>query len=102
MKLAVGTVKLIVIVHVMRINPTSTHLHGLRPFLVHAIALFLVDLRTKGCSVGTIYVFQFVEFLPDTNSEASGNRRAESGGFVHSGSLDGDLANVGLGLYELA
>lgn len=80
------------------IRPSPTHLHRFTPLPIHALALIRRDDRFEHRAIICVDVFQFFEIAPDMECEARGDGGAESGRFVHGGTVDGDLDDVCLGL----
>lgn len=85
---------------IVRIQPSACHVDGLGPSLVQFRALYLGNMRGKCRPVRAVHVLQFGVVLPDINRKTSGNSCPKGSGFGHRGSVHGQLADVGLVLFD--
>lgn len=82
------------------VHPTARHFHGLGPLRIHASASLFIDSGVKGGAIGAVHVLEVREVFPNTDGESSSNSGTEGGSFVHGGTFNGDLNDIGLGLTE--
>lgn len=89
----------LVVFVVVVLEPAAAHLDSLVPLLEPLLGTLARNRGLENLAAGTVDLLKLGGIAPDTSSETGSNGSTESGGFAHGGAINGNTADVSLGLH---